>query len=573
MKLNKAFTFLAVLFLVVATAQHKKDASLEKLIDSDQFDIAKELLKKRLKTFDKNTADDYIYYNAKAGFVYLRLGLLDSAMYYSKNAKRKLDFTSKKELKCESWKSIAYCFTKYGQLDSAIVYTRKLFVAVDGTKNYEMKRYANLLMGIIFFQNKLLNESLNYYEQALIFSKKAKKTTNFKVDYYNLGLTTTALKDYKSGIDYLTLAETYALKGSDKRLLARIYGTTADNYFNQDNDSKRAFYLEKANAIAKSINDNKLLAMGASHQLQWDIKNEKTDKVFKVGPKIIKKLEKQDLPQLNAFDDSLMYVIAKNKKKIDVALYYLESFTKNKLKLMKQNGRRQIEEIKAQYQLKNKNLTIEKLKVAQIASKRQNSIIFLVLLVTIITLFYVLYIYYNNRIIVRKLYYKEKKKDAQIKKLTERISGKNFKNEIAVKNTKHSIKFIENTGDNENKTAYLYEKIIKIIEEDKLFLKPDFDLNDLVKLVGSNKKYIYESISKNNDLNFRGLINRLRVNESKKIIQEMVLIKKAINFIYIYENSGFNSNSSFYRIFKTATGLTPSEYAIEFKKDTFNVNR
>ena len=570
MKINSLLTVLLLLNTFAALAQKMTDQNLEKLIDNDQYDSAKLYLRKQLKPFDNSNPDSFVYYNAKAGFVYLRLGVLDSAMYFSKNAIKKLDYTSAPNLKQESWKSIAYCFTKYGQLDSAVVYTRKLFEAVEHTNNYEMKRYANLLMGIISFQNNLLDDSFDYYKQALWYSQKAKKTTNYKVDYYNLGLTSTVLKKYETGITYLTQAERYALKGNDKRLLARIYGTTADNYFKQDNNDKRALFLEKANLISKSINDSKLIAMGASHQMQWDLKQGNTDKAFKEGVIALKKLKNQDLPQLEAADDSLMYIMAKKKNQLDLAVYYLESFTRKKLKLVQQNGRKQLEEIQTKYELRNKNLTIAKQKVVLVASKRMTKIIFLVLLIVSFALAFVIYVYYKNKSIVRSLYSKEKQKDAEIKKLLNRIHSQtnlaSSSDQIIIEDLKNSS-FFDSEVNVKNKSEILFNKIITVLETDKLFLKADLDQNDLIKMIGTNKKYFYQAISAYSDINFRGLVNRLRINEAKDIIENKVKNRQEINLSTIFLEAGFNSNSSFYRTFKKTTGITPNDYAIEFKKD------
>lgn len=561
-------------FSFISVAQKHFDLKLEKLIQNDEFEKAKLYIKNSLRNSNEISQENYIYYNAKAGFVYLRLGAIDSALYFSKNAIRKIEPTSKKELKYEAWKSMAYSYCRIGKIDSATIYTQQLYESVDKTNNYEMKRYANILMGIISFQNKLLYDSLNYYEKALELTKISKNSQNFKVDYYNLGLTHTVLGNFEEGIKFLTLAESYAVNSNDKRLLGRIYGTTADNYSGQGNDEKRKFFLDKANAVAKSIGDSKLLAMGESHKMRWDFFKGKTEEAYKEGTKIVKKLKKEKLPQLEVEGDSLMYIVAKKNNKPIEALHYLESYTKNKFELLEQNGRQQLEEIRGKYQLENKNLIIKKQKIEIIASNRINKIAFLIILVSVLIFGFLSYVYIKNKKIVQFIYKKEKEKDFQIKKLQERIKsyGLTKINEICLdtieehQKTKFN-KSLKKEINLEDKSLDLFEKVISILETEKLYLNPDLDQHIIIKLIGTNKKYLYDAISNHSDLNFRGIISRLRINEAKNIIEKKINSGHEINFSSIFSECGFNSNSSFYRTFKTTTGITPNEYATQYKND------
>jgi len=89
----------------------------------------------------------------------------------------------------------------------------------------------------------------------------------------------------------------------------------------------------------------------------------------------------------------------------------------------------------------------------------------------------------------------------------------------------------------------------------------------VIKLLGTNKKYLYDAISSNTDNNFRNFINRYRINHAKKIIEENIRLKSNTNLSELYHISGFNNTTSFFRTFKAITGLTPKEYAIEVELD------
>lgn len=103
----------------------------------------------------------------------------------------------------------------------------------------------------------------------------------------------------------------------------------------------------------------------------------------------------------------------------------------------------------------------------------------------------------------------------------------------------------------------------KIIDNQKLCLNPDLNLQEVIKFLGTNKKYPYQAINSSNDDNFSSFINRNWVNHAKQIIQKGIQQHKGINIPELFSVSGFNNPTSFFRIFKSMTGLTPKEYAAE----------
>ncbi|MEI7897844.1 MAG: AraC family transcriptional regulator, partial [bacterium] len=110
-------------------------------------------------------------------------------------------------------------------------------------------------------------------------------------------------------------------------------------------------------------------------------------------------------------------------------------------------------------------------------------------------------------------------------------------------------------------------RIISVLEKEKLYLDPEMSVKTLINLLGTNKTYLYHAISRNSSENFRGLINRYRINEAKRIIEESVARSSAFDSETIYSAAGFNSAGSFFRAFRFHTGLTTKEYASETRKE------
>jgi YesN/AraC family two-component response regulator len=117
------------------------------------------------------------------------------------------------------------------------------------------------------------------------------------------------------------------------------------------------------------------------------------------------------------------------------------------------------------------------------------------------------------------------------------------------------------------RSQILFVDAMEIIVKKKLYLDPDLNQKSLALELGTNRQYLYEALNYKGEDNFRGLINRLRVNDAKKIIEASIVNGDKINFSAINEKVGFRSYSTYYRAFKGLTGLTPNEYAEEFKNN------
>jgi len=108
-----------------------------------------------------------------------------------------------------------------------------------------------------------------------------------------------------------------------------------------------------------------------------------------------------------------------------------------------------------------------------------------------------------------------------------------------------------------DKLVQQYNRMIKIIEREKLYTDPDFSLSMLSKKCTLSANYLSQIINKNTNGNFYTLINSYRVEEAKRLIASKDFDHYTLTSIGL--EAGFKSKSSFYRIFKEKTNQTPSQ--------------
>lgn len=100
--------------------------------------------------------------------------------------------------------------------------------------------------------------------------------------------------------------------------------------------------------------------------------------------------------------------------------------------------------------------------------------------------------------------------------------------------------------------------IKQAMEDDKLYLNPGLTITDLARHVDLPPKLVSFMINADFGKSFNSYINEYRVNEFKnKLISEQ---NKRFTLLGLAFDSGFNSQASFYRIFREVTGLSPKEY-------------
>lgn len=102
------------------------------------------------------------------------------------------------------------------------------------------------------------------------------------------------------------------------------------------------------------------------------------------------------------------------------------------------------------------------------------------------------------------------------------------------------------------------DKILHLVESEKVFKNPTLTLSDLSKLLNTNPKNISKSINSGFDMNFNDFINHYRIEAVKEKLQKEE--HKTSTLLGIAFDCGFNSKATFNRAFKKSTDLSPKDY-------------
>jgi len=135
------------------------------------------------------------------------------------------------------------------------------------------------------------------------------------------------------------------------------------------------------------------------------------------------------------------------------------------------------------------------------------------------------------------------------------IFGQEIKpNDDDKKNTEKYIK----SGLKDNQAKDYLKKLISYVEDNKPYLDRDLNINDLSLMTGIPRHHITQVLNEKHKRNFFTFINEYRV---KEVIERFSDPKyNHYTILAIAFDAGFNSKTTFNSIFKSQTGLTPSEF-------------
>lgn len=109
-----------------------------------------------------------------------------------------------------------------------------------------------------------------------------------------------------------------------------------------------------------------------------------------------------------------------------------------------------------------------------------------------------------------------------------------------------------------NKELEIYFSLRETVEREQLYLKPDITISEVSKILKTNTKYLSQVINNIAQKNFLQFINEYRVEHYKRILNKENLTHLTLFGLAL--QCGFKNKSTFYKVFKELTGITPREY-------------
>jgi AraC-like DNA-binding protein len=380
--------------------------------------------------------------------------------------------------------------------------------------------------------------------------------------------------DYESAIKLNKIAQDYFLKVGNKENIGLTYLNAAVFYYNKDK-AKAIENALKAEVIFENIRDtfNLIKSLHNLNKYYLDLKNDtKADFYFKKADYLSDmfqsygfksailirgievNIQKKNIPLARKLLQEAEYNLAtypneERKNELSAIKVRLNAYEGNiaefeksfnryvneTTKIIEDNFNSDYEEWSIIYE-KDK-LTNSLKKLAKANKKKNKTIILFTILIIIFIIILVIGIIF---------YLKLRDSYKKIFQLNNIVSDKAAQD------------IIEGEADsNEQKLYLLFTEIQQLMEKEKFYLKPGITISDVSTALGTNDKYISLSVNKFARMNFNHYINTLRIQEAKKKLLDTNAGSSIQDIAFA---CGFGNASSFIRVFKQITGLTPAYY-------------
>lgn len=135
---------------------------------------------------------------------------------------------------------------------------------------------------------------------------------------------------------------------------------------------------------------------------------------------------------------------------------------------------------------------------------------------------------------------------------------------MAYRQQQPDLEQIYNSQDTEQSRKVTSEKaqtmateLLALLNVEKIFLDPGLNIRQVAKLLSVSPSNLSQVINEKLNKSFRELINDYRIEDIKN---KLIDPDNKASILSLALESGFNSEASFYRVFKNSTGQTPKAF-------------
>jgi len=415
-------------------------------------------------------------------------------------------------------------------------------------EDYKSKIIVLVNMGNLYNHIGSFEKAIEQMEQVLFLLDTKENSDNIRAAcLVSLANSYSELKDYDSSIKYSKKAKKIGEASKNDNAIVTSINNISDAYISLKQYTKALEYIDPAlesQDLVKSPKNTGWLLLNAGIA---NFRLEKLENSIYYLKECVALTNDKQLLQIEMHAHEYLAKVLEQKKEYEASV--LEQKKYLALREIIYNDEKQALSTELNKEIVSNNKALKDV-------TKKNNIMAFILGSLLILLSTVGYIYVKRK---KKLDLEQKKLKKRYKTLQQEIldSKTSLKNKI-LPNDENKLKPYKNSSLTPEKRKELKEKILVYLKQEKPFLDPEMTQSKLASKLDISSHHFSEVLYYNIEQNFYKFINSYRVSEAQELIKNANY--KNSKIMTIAYDSGFKSKTTFNRLFKSYTGLTPSEY-------------
>ena len=461
---------------------------------------------------------------------------------------------------------IGSIYHDYSNYEKALEYYFRSLTVGEKLKNTKQIAYPLTNIGNAYFYQLNYPLALKYYTDALNTSKKLNDKKFQGIILNNLGAVYSNLDDDKKAIECYTNALNHYTEIGWGVGVGQTYDNIGIIYKNEGKRDSALYYFNQSYKIAEDNSNVYSMANISLNiaDLYLDPLNfEKAKFHLSNALKYAGEIGANDIIRLTYDNYTQLYSAINN---CEQAFYYQSLYMKMHDSIFNEESNKRIADMQVKYEVEKKEqeiilLNTEKELQETKISQQSNFNLFLIIFASIVLLASV--VFYFQKSVQKKANLELVKRNLELVKSEDEVADiKSTREDIAKGKNVRKTEFVDekykSSTIDEKQMGDLKNHILVSMTEQKLFKDKDLNINSYSEKIGAGKNHVSQVINQKFNKNFNNFINEFRIKEARRMLSDSKY--QNITIEAIANEVGFASKSSFYRVFKDITGITPSFY-------------
>lgn len=230
------------------------------------------------------------------------------------------------------------------------------------------------------------------------------------------------------------------------------------------------------------------------------------------------------------------------------SLLWHQQYTIEHDSLYQADKERAVNEIKARYDLERHENIIKQHRLELLSRRNKELILISILIIIVVASLLLFYLYWHKNKLYIAIVKQNQQSIAHEQALLDKIK------ELQLSSSPGTTGSCRLTNEKKDEIFARFETLLK---EERIYTDNLLTVDKVAKQLGTNRTYLSQVINEQVHQTFTQYINAIRIKEAIRILSDA---NNHAPLKAITAELGFNSSTTFYSLFQTTTGMTPTQY-------------